>query len=1405
MINRILYTISFLFTFNCFSQAIVVDETTYTVPELVSKVLVNSKCVQASNITWSTGTNYGSVNGIGYFETTNPNFPIKKGVILSTGSVKNAPGPNTTLQSDGNDSWLGDTDLDNTMTAAGIPTVSSNATILEFDFIPISSKFSFDFLFASEEYGNFQCNFGDAFAYLLTNTVTNVTTNLAVVPATSDPISVVTIRDNAYLGTCPSVNETFFDNYYGGALAAGAATNFEGSTVKMTASAVLVPNVKYRIKLVIADRNNFENDSAIFLSSQTFNLSENVLGPDYTIANNKAVCVGDIAEDITTGLDPMFNSFVWRKNGIVIPGQTGPNLTGVMGGNYCVTFTNFINICEPITDCIFVENYPSVNASNPLDIYKCNTGVATTYSYDFSRNTARMLVGSGSPSVPIQISYHISLADANSGSSPLTSPYDSPDNVTVYARILNQTTGCHIVKSFKLLTSLSPTATKPNDLTECSLTGIANFNLASNQSMILNGQNPLLNIVSFHSSQSDADNDLTPLPLNYASSGGTVYVRVENRDDPICYSTTSFELFVLLVQPLDVLPPVFVCSSYTLPKLVNGFYYEKTQGIGKEYFEGDIITKDPTKPEENVVTIFIFDPLSPCIPLKENTLIITFVDIPLITPKNQKVCDNVGFPLPGLAYGDYYSLPNGQGDKITGIIKTPQTIYTYFQSLDDPTCITESSFEVDILISPILPEFSDTYDCLSFSLPPLSIGKYLDSSGNPISAGTPITSTQTITVEASSNTIPICKDTKSFTVFIGTFPQPESKSYCVSFTLPALPIGKYYTAPNGSQGVGTEIPFGTIINVTTPVWIYVPADANSNCPSYDKKIIITIELPPLSNPNDASKGYCETYTLLPLANGNYFTGSNGLGRPLMAGDDIKKTTPIFIYITDGNSCKNEIPFTITINSNAKVDNRASLDFCGGINYPLTPMSLGSVGNYYNGPLGTGGLLPAGTVITKTKTIYIYGTTTTIPPCPVENYFTLSFTPRVDVSADIKVCENYVLPALTEGEYYTRRGGQGLKLNAGDIIDTDQTIYIYNEYPNRKEICTDESSFTVTITRPVVNNTIPSNKIYCDEDGVNDGSILIESTTLKEDILVGQPGPNANYDIKYYNSLADATIDKNPITTVKTQDVYYKINNVLTPDCFSIINKIGITINKIPLPDPNEGLICVNLSNTVVINSGLPIAPENVFEWYNNDANDLMSSETSNEITVSVPDIYAVKVTNTLTTCSSHKIAVTVVRSSPPLNIDFTTSSPFNENQVVTVLNPGGEGDYEYQLDFGPFQSSPIFEGVKPGDHKITIRDKNGCGYLEKPFTVINYLKYFTPNADGYNDTWNIIGLKDPEASISIFDRHGKLIKQISPIGTGWDGNYNNKPLPSSDYWFKVTYFDDLRNKKEFKAHFSLKR
>ena len=151
------------------------------------------------------------------------------------------------------------------------------------------------------------------------------------------------------------------------------------------------------------------------------------------------------------------------------------------------------------------------------------------------------------------------------------------------------------------------------------------------------------------------------------------------------------------------------------------------------------------------------------------------------------------------------------------------------------------------------------------------------------------------------------------------------------------------------------------------------------------------------------------------------------------------------------------------------------------------------------------------------------------------------------------------------------------------------------------------------------------------------------------------------------------------------------------------------------------------------------------------------------------------------------------------------SSAFADTHTVEVTVEGN-GDYVYQLDNGPFQDSNIFENVSPGVHTITIRDVNGCGSVTIEVSVVDYPLYFTPNEDGYHDTWNIIGIgkADPMAKIYIFDRFGKLLKQLSPIGEGWDGTYSGNPMPSSDYWFRVEYTED-GNAKVFTGHFTLKR
>ncbi|MFV5688351.1 T9SS type B sorting domain-containing protein [Flavobacterium sp. ZT3R25] len=175
-------------------------------------------------------------------------------------------------------------------------------------------------------------------------------------------------------------------------------------------------------------------------------------------------------------------------------------------------------------------------------------------------------------------------------------------------------------------------------------------------------------------------------------------------------------------------------------------------------------------------------------------------------------------------------------------------------------------------------------------------------------------------------------------------------------------------------------------------------------------------------------------------------------------------------------------------------------------------------------------------------------------------------------------------------------------------------------------------------------------------------------------------------------------------------------------------------------------------------------------------------------------------------CATSKSINVTVNQSTLVSVDWTVTEAFSKNQIVKI-SATATGDYLYQLDDGPFQESPVFEYVSLGTHSITVQDKNGCGFpiTRNNVLVIDYPKFFTPNNDTYNDTWNIFSLQDQTSSkILIFDRYGKLLKEIRPSGLGWDGTYIGQPMPANDYWFTVEYIEQDIPKK-FKSHFSLKR
>jgi gliding motility-associated-like protein len=485
---------------------------------------------------------------------------------------------------------------------------------------------------------------------------------------------------------------------------------------------------------------------------------------------------------------------------------------------------------------------------------------------------------------------------------------------------------------------------------------------------------------------------------------------------------------------------------------------------------------------------------------------------------------------------------------------------------------------------------------------------YFDHLGNSLNLTDPFTNTvinqQTITVRVTNSFG--CYDETTFDLIIDPLPavdSPSNLSRCASYTLPALTNGNYFTGVNGT---GTALFVGDTITTTQTIYVY----ANDGTCSNETSFVVTINpLPAVDTINSFSA--CGNYTLDSLTNGNYFTGANGTGTALFAGDNITTTQTLYIYADDG-TCSNETSFTLTINPLPAVSSLSSLDSC--VTYVLPNIADG---NYYTASGGTGTLLNAGAIITTTQTIYIYANNGT---CSNETNFTVTIHPMpiVDHSLAIQECGQYVLPTLSNGNYFTETGGTGTALFAGDSINTSQTIYIYAN----DGFCTNETNFDVVI---------------------------------------------------------------------------------------------------------------------------IPIIPFSL-------ALDNITISNQNDILITMADLGLI---------------------------------------------------YEYQLDNLNFQPNNYYYDLDAGIHTLTVKDHNGCEIHSIYFyiTIFDIPHYFTPNGDGYHDFWQVEDSANTIVSITIYDRYGKILKQVNPNTTGWNGKFNGVNLPSDDYWYIIT----LINKEQLRGHFSLKR
>jgi gliding motility-associated-like protein len=342
--------------------------------------------------------------------------------------------------------------------------------------------------------------------------------------------------------------------------------------------------------------------------------------------------------------------------------------------------------------------------------------------------------------------------------------------------------------------------------------------------------------------------------------------------------------------------------------------------------------------------------------------------------------------------------------------------------------------------------------------------------------------------------------------------------------------------------------------------------------------------------------------------------------------------------------------------------------------------------------------------------------------------------------------------------------------------------------------------------------IPIIYVLCDNIGDNDGFGQFDLTTQDVNILDGQDP--LNFSVTFYTTLTNANLGVNPIPTIyenitNPQQIFARVDDDTVPNaiCYAVTS-LNLRVDTLPVFDLDDTyVLCIEkngteVKDTPILNTGLSTTTYS-FEWSLNGT--IILGETNSSLVPLQGGIYSVIVTNNTTGCENSD-AAEVIESAPPNITANVTTDVFSENNIIEATATG-VGEYEYNIDNGSWQDSGTFKNVSGGEHIVTARDKIGCGISSVVVIVIDYPLYFTPNGDNFNDTWNVKGLENQlNSSVFIYDRFGKLLKQISAAGDGWNGTFNGALMPSNDYWFTVIYTDVVNGgNKEFSSHFTLKR
>ncbi len=241
------------------------------VTDLITDILVGDPNIQVSNI-----SSIGGPEQFGKFESGKSSIGMESGILITSGSCSLAGGPNESGGATGGGGGGSDPDLANI--SKGGPIFDAGG--VQFDFIPVSSKLQFNYVFASEEYEEYTCSaFNDVFGLFLTDV--DSTQNIALIPGTNISVGINTVNQGAVgsfgnIANCTlPLGSLSYSGFYVSNPSGSPDVQYDGFTKVLTAEATVIPCKKYHLKMVVGDAGDSVFDSGVFIEAKSLNTGSN--------------------------------------------------------------------------------------------------------------------------------------------------------------------------------------------------------------------------------------------------------------------------------------------------------------------------------------------------------------------------------------------------------------------------------------------------------------------------------------------------------------------------------------------------------------------------------------------------------------------------------------------------------------------------------------------------------------------------------------------------------------------------------------------------------------------------------------------------------------------------------------------------------------------------------------------------------------------------------------------------------------------------------------------------------------------------------------------------------------------------------------------------------------------------